>query len=78
MHNDIMADGFRDHSPMLATGRYAQWHSRFIRYVDTKPNNKELRKCILHGPYVMIKVTVPTQPATENTPAVPAHKVPNI
>ncbi|GJR74522.1 hypothetical protein Tco_0086887 [Tanacetum coccineum] len=51
MHNDIMADGFRDRSPMLATGRYAQWHSRFIRYVDTKPNSKELRKCILHGPY---------------------------
>ncbi|GJU05390.1 hypothetical protein Tco_1121820 [Tanacetum coccineum] len=25
MHNNIMAVGSRDHSPMLATGRYAQW-----------------------------------------------------
>nr|GFB54272.1 hypothetical protein [Tanacetum cinerariifolium] len=27
MHNDIMAAGSRDHPPMLATGRYAQWQS---------------------------------------------------
>ncbi|GJS51888.1 hypothetical protein Tco_0625250 [Tanacetum coccineum] len=31
---------------MLVTGRYAQWQSRFLRYVDTKPNKKELRQCI--------------------------------
>ncbi|GJT95053.1 hypothetical protein Tco_1090571 [Tanacetum coccineum] len=23
---------------MLATGRYAQWQSRFLRYIDTRPN----------------------------------------
>ncbi|GKD92414.1 hypothetical protein Tco_1372251 [Tanacetum coccineum] len=28
MHNNIMAAGSRDHPPMLATGRYAQWQSR--------------------------------------------------
>ncbi|GJX18497.1 retrovirus-related pol polyprotein from transposon TNT 1-94 [Tanacetum coccineum] len=27
MHNNIMAAGSRDHPPMLATGRYAQWQS---------------------------------------------------
>nr|GEV48075.1 hypothetical protein [Tanacetum cinerariifolium] len=34
MHNNIMAAGLRDRSPMLATGRYAQWQSRFLRYID--------------------------------------------
>ncbi|GKA07824.1 hypothetical protein Tco_1287657 [Tanacetum coccineum] len=76
MHNDIMATSSKDRLPMLAAGRYAQWQSHFMRYVDTKPNSKELKKCILHDLYVMTKVTVPAQPATENTPAIPAHKVP--
>ncbi|GJY05458.1 retrovirus-related pol polyprotein from transposon TNT 1-94 [Tanacetum coccineum] len=39
MHNNIMAAGSRDRPPMLAMGRYAQWQSRFMRYVDTKPNS---------------------------------------
>nr|GEV83700.1 hypothetical protein [Tanacetum cinerariifolium] len=47
MHNNIMAAGSRDHPPMLATERYAQWQSRFLRYIDTKPNGDALRKCIL-------------------------------
>nr|GEW88219.1 putative transcription elongation factor SPT5 homolog 1 [Tanacetum cinerariifolium] len=38
MHNNIMAVGSRDRPPMLAPGRYPQWRSRFLRYVDTKPN----------------------------------------
>ncbi|GJU03168.1 hypothetical protein Tco_1113506 [Tanacetum coccineum] len=36
---------------MLATGRYAQWQSRFLRYINTRPNSDALRKCILEGPY---------------------------
>ncbi|GJW33208.1 hypothetical protein Tco_0053240 [Tanacetum coccineum] len=32
---------------MLATGRYPQWQSRFLRYIDTRPNSDALRKCIL-------------------------------
>ncbi|GJX40218.1 hypothetical protein Tco_0255208 [Tanacetum coccineum] len=47
MHNNIMAAGSRDRPPMLATGRYAQWRSRFLRYIDTKTNGDALRKCIL-------------------------------
>ncbi|GJV51641.1 hypothetical protein Tco_1447382 [Tanacetum coccineum] len=40
MHNSIMTAGSMDHPPMLATGRYAQWRSRFLRYIDTKTNEK--------------------------------------
>ncbi|GKB80634.1 hypothetical protein Tco_0947529, partial [Tanacetum coccineum] len=46
MHNDIMAAGSKERPPMLALGRYAQWQSRFLRYVDTKSNKKELKQCI--------------------------------
>nr|GEW96955.1 copia protein [Tanacetum cinerariifolium] len=42
MHNNIMAAGSKDRSPMLATGRYAQWESRFLRYIDTRPNDDSL------------------------------------
>nr|GFA75293.1 hypothetical protein [Tanacetum cinerariifolium] len=44
-----MAVGSRDRPPMLATGRYAQWRSWFLRYIDTRPNSDALRKCILEG-----------------------------
>ncbi|GKE42230.1 hypothetical protein Tco_1469514 [Tanacetum coccineum] len=71
MHNNIMAVGSRDHPPMLATGRYAQWRSRFLRYIDTRPNGDALQKCILKGPYTPTIVTTPAVPATEDSPAVP-------
>ncbi|GJZ00541.1 hypothetical protein Tco_0517970 [Tanacetum coccineum] len=71
MHNNIMAVGSRDRPPMLATGRYAQWRSRFLRYIDTRPNGDALRKCILKGPYTPTIVTTPVVPATEDSPAVP-------
>ncbi|GJR39289.1 hypothetical protein Tco_1214973 [Tanacetum coccineum] len=71
MHNNIMAAGSRDRPPMLATGRYAQWRSRFLRYIATRPNGDALRKCILKGPYTLTIVTTPAVPATEDSPAVP-------
>ncbi|GKE63346.1 hypothetical protein Tco_1513713, partial [Tanacetum coccineum] len=71
MHNNIMAAGSRGRPPMLATGRYAQWRSRFLRYIDTRPNGDALRKCILEGPYTPTIVTTPVVPVTENSPAVP-------
>nr|GFA40462.1 hypothetical protein [Tanacetum cinerariifolium] len=49
MHNNIMAVGLRDRPPMLATGRYPQWQSRFLRYIDTRPNEKETIYLILTG-----------------------------
>ncbi|GJT70114.1 hypothetical protein Tco_1029400 [Tanacetum coccineum] len=70
MHNNIMAAGSRDRPPMLATGRYAQWRSWFLRYIDTRPNGDALRKCILKGPYTPTIVTTPAVPATEDSPAV--------
>nr|GEW41350.1 reverse transcriptase domain-containing protein [Tanacetum cinerariifolium] len=72
MHNNIMAAGSRDHLPMLATGRYAQWRSRFLQYIDTRPNGDALRKCILEGPYTPTTVVV-VVPATVDSPAVLEH-----
>ncbi|GJR67837.1 hypothetical protein Tco_0013902 [Tanacetum coccineum] len=71
MHNNIMETGSRDRPPMLTTGRYAQWRSRFLRYIDTRPNGDALRKCIFKGPYTPTIVTTPVVPAIEDTPPVP-------
>ncbi|GJY55093.1 hypothetical protein Tco_0446757 [Tanacetum coccineum] len=71
MHNNIMAASSRDRPPMLATGRYAQWRLRFLRYIDTRPNGDALRKCILKGSYTQTIITTPVVPATEDSPAVP-------
>nr|GEU35636.1 retrovirus-related Pol polyprotein from transposon TNT 1-94 [Tanacetum cinerariifolium] len=39
IHQNIFNEaGSRDRPPMLATGRYPQWRSRFLRYIDTRPN----------------------------------------
>ncbi|GKD79256.1 hypothetical protein Tco_1341877 [Tanacetum coccineum] len=70
MHNNIMAAGSRDRPPMLATRRYAQWQSRFLRYIDTRPNGDALRKCILQGPYIPSTVIILVEPATNDSPEV--------
>ncbi|GKB77994.1 retrovirus-related pol polyprotein from transposon TNT 1-94 [Tanacetum coccineum] len=67
MHNNIMAAGSRDHPLMLAMGRYAEWQSRFLRYIDTRPNGDALRKCILQGPYTPSTVTIPAIHATDES-----------
>ncbi|GJT14822.1 hypothetical protein Tco_0873528 [Tanacetum coccineum] len=71
MHNNIMAAGSRDRPPMLAMGRYVQWQSRFLRYIDTRPNGDALRKCILKGPYKLSTVTIPAVPAIDDSLEVP-------
>nr|GEW36743.1 hypothetical protein [Tanacetum cinerariifolium] len=73
MHNNIMAAGSRDRPPMLAPGRYPQWRSRFLRYVNTRPNCEALRKCILSGPYKPTTILVQAFEATDDSPAVPEH-----
>nr|GEU46222.1 retrotransposon protein, putative, unclassified [Tanacetum cinerariifolium] len=65
--------GLWDCLPMLTTGRYAQWRSQFLRYIDTRPNGDALRKCILEGPYTLSTVVVPAVPVTENSLTVPEH-----
>ncbi|GKC09492.1 hypothetical protein Tco_1001102 [Tanacetum coccineum] len=71
MHNNIMAAGLRDRPPMLALGRYAQWKSCFLRYIDTRPNGDALRKCIPQGPYIPTTVIIPAKEATNDSLAVP-------
>nr|GEW05500.1 hypothetical protein [Tanacetum cinerariifolium] len=73
MHNNIMAAGSRDRPPMLATRRYPQWRSRFLRYIDTRPNGDALRKCILNGPYIPTTVIVQVVTATDDSLAIPEH-----
>ncbi|GKA46721.1 hypothetical protein Tco_0739604 [Tanacetum coccineum] len=73
MHNNIMAAGSKERPPMLGPGRYSQWRSRFLRYIDTKPNGEGLRKSILSGPYVPSTVLVQAVAATEGVPAVQQH-----
>nr|GEZ15026.1 hypothetical protein [Tanacetum cinerariifolium] len=73
MHNNIIIAGSRDHPPMPAPGRYPQWHSRFLRYVDTRPNGKALRKCIMSSPYKPTTVLVQAVDATDDSLAVPEH-----
>nr|GEV14396.1 hypothetical protein [Tanacetum cinerariifolium] len=65
--------GSRDRLPMLATTRYAQWRSRFLRYIDTRPNGDALRKCIFEVSYTLSVVVVPVVPATEYSLAVPEN-----
>nr|GEU31795.1 integrase, catalytic region, zinc finger, CCHC-type, peptidase aspartic, catalytic [Tanacetum cinerariifolium] len=73
MHNNIMAAGSRDRPSMLAPGRYPQWRSRYLRYVDARPNGEALMKCILSGPYKPTTVLVQAVEATDDSPAVPEH-----
>nr|GEZ80834.1 hypothetical protein [Tanacetum cinerariifolium] len=73
MHNNIMAAGSRDRPPMLATGRYPQWRSRFLCYIDTRPNGEALRKCILSGPYKPTTVLVQAVAANDDSSAIPEH-----
>nr|GEV57175.1 RNA-directed DNA polymerase, eukaryota [Tanacetum cinerariifolium] len=75
MHNNIMAAGSRDLPPMLATGRYPQWRSRFLRYINTRPNGEALRKCILSGPYKPITVLVQAVAATDDSLEIPEHTI---
>ncbi|GKE44341.1 hypothetical protein Tco_1471625 [Tanacetum coccineum] len=75
MHNNIMAAGSKDRPPMLGPGRYSQWRSRFLRYIDTKPNGEGLRKSILFGPYMPSTVLVQAVVATEGNPAIQRHTI---
>nr|GEW79659.1 hypothetical protein [Tanacetum cinerariifolium] len=73
MHNNIMAVGSKDRPPTLVTGRYTQWRSRFLRYIDTRLNGDALRKCILSGLYKPTTVLVQAVATTDDSPAIPEH-----
>nr|GEY85104.1 hypothetical protein [Tanacetum cinerariifolium] len=61
---------------MLATGRYPQWLSRFLRYIDTRLNGDALRKCILSGPYKPTTILVQADAATDDSLAILKHTTP--
>nr|GEW33359.1 hypothetical protein [Tanacetum cinerariifolium] len=65
MHNNIMAAGLRDCPPMLAVRRYAQWRSRFLRYIDSRLNGDALKKCILKGKEIAKRITPPSESASK-------------
>nr|GEX82649.1 hypothetical protein [Tanacetum cinerariifolium] len=71
----IREAGSRDRPPMLATGRYPQWRSRFLRYIDTRPNGDALRKCILSGPYkpTTVLVQAVAVAVTDDSLVIPEH-----
>ncbi|GJX77132.1 hypothetical protein Tco_0323943 [Tanacetum coccineum] len=58
---------------MLSPGSYAQWKSRFMRYVDTKPNRELLKKTIYEGPYIMTGITLLETPEDGDRPRVPGY-----
>ncbi|GKC12452.1 hypothetical protein Tco_1009234 [Tanacetum coccineum] len=81
MHNNIMAAGSKDRPPMLGPGRYSQWRSRFLRYLDTKSNGEYLRKCIFedeeiekkeleahYGFMAKIQEVLPAESSSTDTP----------
>ncbi|GJY02003.1 integrase, catalytic region, zinc finger, CCHC-type containing protein [Tanacetum coccineum] len=73
MHNNIMAAGSKYRPPMVGPGRYSQWRSRFLRYIDTKNNGEGLKKCLLNGSYVPTSVLIQAVLAAEGRPAVQQH-----
>nr|GEX36350.1 retrovirus-related Pol polyprotein from transposon TNT 1-94 [Tanacetum cinerariifolium] len=73
MHNNIITTGSRDRPPMLAPRRYPQWLSRFLRYVDTRPNGEASRKCILSSPYKPTTVLVHDVEVTDDSLAIAEH-----
>nr|GEV94947.1 hypothetical protein [Tanacetum cinerariifolium] len=60
-----MVAGSRDRPSMLVTGKYAQWQSCFLRYIDTRPNGNALRKCILKGKEISKPITPPSELASK-------------
>nr|GFA83573.1 hypothetical protein [Tanacetum cinerariifolium] len=72
---EIKEAGSRDRPPMLATEQYPQWRSRFLRYIDIRPNGDALRKCILSGPYKPTTVLVQAVAATDDSLAIPEHTI---
>ncbi|GJZ35277.1 retrovirus-related pol polyprotein from transposon TNT 1-94, partial [Tanacetum coccineum] len=73
MHNISWQLFKRSFTNALVPGRYSQWRSRFLRYIDTKGNGEYLRKCIFEGPYKLTSVVIEAVAATVNSPEVPEH-----
>ncbi|GJZ84059.1 hypothetical protein Tco_0649232 [Tanacetum coccineum] len=76
MYNDIMAAGSRELPPMLVTGRYAQWQSRFMRYIDTRPNTTATEEVVpAHTITETYKYTTPEKRAYFDAEAEAIHLI---
>ncbi|GJZ20008.1 hypothetical protein Tco_0556598 [Tanacetum coccineum] len=53
---------------MLTTGRYAQWRSRLLRYVDTKSNKKELEAHYMYMAKIHEVLTADSRPTFDVKP----------
>ncbi|GJX43041.1 hypothetical protein Tco_0259717 [Tanacetum coccineum] len=62
---DIYADGFENHPPMLNKDNYVPWSSRLLRYAKSKPNGKLICNSIMNGPYVRRMIPKPGDPDRE-------------
>nr|GEW01788.1 hypothetical protein [Tanacetum cinerariifolium] len=51
------------------------WRSRFLRYIDTRPNGDALRKCILNGPYIPTTVVIQAIATTDDSLVVPEDTI---
>nr|GEW62766.1 hypothetical protein [Tanacetum cinerariifolium] len=63
----------KDNIKPVVQRRYPQWRSRFLRYIDSRPNGEALRKCILSGPYKLTTILVQVIEATKDSSAIPEH-----
>nr|GEZ69233.1 hypothetical protein [Tanacetum cinerariifolium] len=72
-HYDLSSKALRDRPPMLVIGRYPQWRSRFLRYIDTRPYGDALKKCILMGPYKPTTVLIQAVAAIDDSLAIPKY-----
>nr|GEW22702.1 hypothetical protein [Tanacetum cinerariifolium] len=68
MHNGIMAACSKERLSMRALGSYAQWSSRFMRYVDIKHNKYQRKQCIKKGPYILTLLVTLEVPAEGDNP----------
>ncbi|GJY81926.1 hypothetical protein Tco_0494677 [Tanacetum coccineum] len=76
MYNDIMAAGSRERPPMLATERYAQWQSCFMRYIDTRPNTTATEEAVhVHTITETYKYTTPEKRAYFDVEAEAIHLI---
>nr|GEY59734.1 reverse transcriptase [Tanacetum cinerariifolium] len=71
LSEDGFPAGSRDRPPMLATGRYPQWRSRFLQYTDTRPN--DVAAFLVHaiGNAFLVHVVA----AADDSPAIPEHTI---
>ncbi|KAI3684157.1 hypothetical protein L6452_33376 [Arctium lappa] len=47
---DALAIGSDKKPPVFYRGEYPQWHDRFMNFIEAKPDDEEILKCLKEGP----------------------------